>query len=94
MTVEINKETERLLREQLDSGHFKSVDEVLSLALIELAKRNTKLTRQRLAIQEAAGAWRDEDHPELAGGSAAWVRQIRAESKERTERIEQQRQDP
>jgi Arc/MetJ-type ribon-helix-helix transcriptional regulator len=77
MSVELTDETERLLREQLQSGRFKSVDDLLASALAELAARNTKLNRRRLAIQESAGAWRDEDHPELAGGSAAWVREIR-----------------
>jgi len=91
MTVEISDETERLLREQLDSGHFKSIDEVLASALTELATRNAKLNWQRLAIQASTGAWKDENHPELIGGSAAWVRQIRAESNDRTQRIERHR---
>ncbi len=46
----------------------------VELTEAELANRNTKLNRQRLAIQESAGAWRDEDNPELADGSAAWFR--------------------
>lgn len=43
------------------------------------AKRK-ELKRIRLlkAIQEAAGAWKDEDHPELAEkGTYRWVRELR-----------------
>jgi len=36
-------------------------------------------------------AWKDEDHPELKDGSAAWVRQMRSESEKRFEEIEQHR---
>jgi Arc/MetJ-type ribon-helix-helix transcriptional regulator len=92
MTVELSDEMERLLREQLNSGHFRSVDDVLRSALAELATRNNKLNRQRIALQQTSGAWKDEDHPELAGGSAAWIRQLRADSLERAEQIEQHRQ--
>jgi len=30
--------------------------------------------------KEAAGAWKDKDHPELKAGSAAWVKKLRRES--------------
>ena len=91
MTVELTEETGRLLREHLQAGHFKSVDDLLASALAELASRNAKLNRQRLAMQESVGAWKDEDHPELAHGSASWVRELRAGSNKRTERLEQHR---
>ena len=56
--------------------------------LVELAKRNVKLYRQREALREAKGAWKPEDHPELAKG-AAWVNEIRALDAQRFEEIEQ-----
>ncbi len=59
--------------------------------LIDLAKREIKLNRQRNALREARGAWKTEDHPELANGAANWIREIRQESKKRFERIEQRR---
>jgi len=31
-------------------------------------------------------AWKDEDHPELTGGSAEWVRKIRAEGERASQR--------
>jgi len=55
--------------------------------LVELAKREIKLNRQREALRAATGAWNTEDHPELAAGAARWVRQIRQESVKRSEKI-------
>lgn len=51
-----------------------------------------RLDRQRQALRQTAGAWKSEDHPELADGAAAWVSKIRSESDERFERIMRQRQ--
>ncbi|HXA68246.1 MAG TPA: hypothetical protein VNV82_23995 [Bryobacteraceae bacterium] len=34
---------------------------------------------QRGALKAAAGAWKDDDHPELKHGAAAWVEQMRNE---------------
>jgi Arc/MetJ-type ribon-helix-helix transcriptional regulator len=36
MTIELKPEQERIIQEQLASGHFKSVDEVLTAALCRL----------------------------------------------------------
>jgi hypothetical protein len=60
--------------------------------LVELAKREIKLNRQRNALRAARGAWKTEDHPELANGAAEWVREIRQESTKRFEKIEQRRE--
>jgi hypothetical protein len=57
--------------------------------LVELAKRDVKLHRQREALREAKGAWKPEDHPELAQGAADWVNKIRALDAQRFEEIEQ-----
>jgi hypothetical protein len=35
--------------------------------------------------------WKDEDHPELKDGAAAWVRKIRAESEARFQRTQEHR---
>jgi hypothetical protein len=42
--------------------------------VIEREVRRLKLLR---ALDEAAGCWKDEDHPELKDGSAAFVKQLR-----------------
>lgn len=49
---------------------------------IELKRR-----QQLAALDAAAGTWKDEDHPELAEGGAAYVEKIRAEDR----RLEQER---
>ena len=60
--------------------------------LVDLAKREIKLNRQRNALRAAKGAWTQEDHPELAQGAAQWVRDIRQESVKRFEKIEHHRE--
>jgi len=60
--------------------------------LVDLAKREIKLNRQRKALRAAKGSWRPEDHPELAEGAAKWVHGLRQESLKRFERIEQHRE--
>ncbi len=46
--------------------------------------------RQQLAaLDAAAGTWKDEDHPELAEGGAAYVQKIRAQDR----LLEKQRMD-
>ena len=62
-----------------------------SAFLAEVARDEITRLRQRSALKAAAGAWKNEDHPELRSGSAAWVRKIRAESKARLQRIQQRR---
>jgi hypothetical protein len=59
--------------------------------LVELTKREIKLMRQQQALRAATGAWKAEDHPELAGGAASWVREIRQESVKRFEKIQRHR---
>ena len=39
--------------------------------------------RQREALRESAGAWKDQDHPELKDGAAVWVRRMRQEDEPR-----------
>ena len=60
--------------------------------LVELARRKIKLNHQRQALRAATGAWKAADHPELAGGAAKWVREIRQESVQRYEKIREHRE--
>ena len=39
--------------------------------------------RQMAALEQAAGAWKKEDHPELKRGAIAYVRKLRRESERR-----------
>jgi hypothetical protein len=60
--------------------------------LVDLARREVKLLRQRQALRAATGAWKAEDHPELAAGATEWVREIRQQSMRRYEKIEERRE--
>jgi hypothetical protein len=60
--------------------------------LVDLARREIKLNRQKEALRAAKGAWKAEDHPELADGAAKWIREIRQESVKRYEKIERHRE--
>ena len=51
--------------------------------LVQAATRELMRQRQLAAISQAAGAWKDEDHPELKAGSAAFVKRLRQESERR-----------
>ena len=62
-----------------------------SAFLTELAQREIKIRRQREALREAAGTWKNEDHPELAQGAAVWVRQLRSLDNQRLEELERRR---
>jgi hypothetical protein len=62
-----------------------------SAFLAEVAREEIQRRKQRNALRAAKGAWKDEDHPELKDGAAAWVNQMRAESETRFKNIEKQR---
>src|SRR5271157_6481771 len=62
-----------------------------SAFLTEIARREIKIRRQREVLRETAGAWKSEDHPELAQGAATWVRQIRGLGNQRFEELERRR---
>jgi hypothetical protein len=49
-----------------------------SAFLTEIAEREVRRQKQLRALDAAAGCWKDEDHPELKNGSAAWVRDLRS----------------
>jgi hypothetical protein len=44
------------------------------------AELNAKINKQRLALKLSAGAWKIENHPELAEGGAAYIEKIRSEA--------------
>lgn len=47
----------------------------------EQLRRELKRREQLAAFDATAGLWKDEDHPELAEGGAAFVEQLRAEDR-------------
>jgi len=49
----------------------------------EVVGRELKRRQQQMALAAAAGSWKDEDHPELAEGAAAYIDKLRtAEARE------------
>ena len=63
-----------------------------SAFLTELAEREIKLRYQRQVLQETAGAWKAEDHPELDRGAATWIQQIRSLDTPRFDDLEHRRE--
>lgn len=49
----------------------------------QAAEKELRRLQQIKALEGAAGAWKDKNHPELRGGAAQWVRQLRKESEQR-----------
>jgi hypothetical protein len=54
-----------------------------SAFLVETAEAEVKRRRLLAFLRDPEPAWKDEDHPEMADGSAAWVRRLRAENEPR-----------
>jgi hypothetical protein len=67
----------------LSEGLLTDIDQLFgkgkrSAFLTELAEREVRRQKQLRAVDAAAGCWKDEDHPELKNGAAAWVKSLRA----------------
>ena len=58
-----------------------------SAFLTEAAEKELMRLRQIKALEGAAGAWKDKDHPELRQGAAKWVKKLRSEYDRRFEKI-------
>jgi hypothetical protein len=54
-----------------------------SAFLTEIVEREVRKRKLLRALDEAAGCWKSEDHPELEKGSAAFVKALRAGSETR-----------
>jgi len=80
----------------LPAGLVKEIDKIAgargrSAFLADLARREIKRRRLMEMFQSEEPIWKDEDHPELRAGAAAWIRKLRAQSEARFKRIQQQR---
>ena len=56
--------------------------------IVEMHDSELRRREQLAALLEAAGSWKDVDHPELADGSEAWIQQMRKESEDRFQRLQ------
>ena len=57
-----------------------------SAFLVETARKEVRRQKLLEFLSSDEPAWKDENHPELAGGSAKWVRKLRAEGDRATRR--------
>jgi predicted nucleic acid-binding protein/Arc/MetJ-type ribon-helix-helix transcriptional regulator len=55
--------------------------------LTEAARKEVRRLRMLKALEEASGAWKDKDHPELEGGASKYVEKLRKEDEKRFERV-------
>jgi hypothetical protein len=95
MTIEIHKpELERMVEEEIASGHFRDVDDLLTHALRALRAKGVsgaisgeigKPSDPRRLIEIFSNPepiWKSEDHPDI-DDAGEWVRQMRMESDRR-----------
>src|SRR2546427_12832909 len=73
------RRTHVLLPEDL----IQEIDELVgprgrSAFLVDTARNEVRRQRLLQFLQNKEAVWKDEDHPELAEGAAAWVRRSRA----------------
>ena len=54
-----------------------------SAFLVATAREAVKRRKLLAFLESGEVAWKDKDHPELAKGSAAWVRSLRQEGEKR-----------
>jgi hypothetical protein len=58
-----------------------------SAFVVEAMRAEVKRRRMQAFLNDPVPAWKDEDHPELANGSAAWIRTLRTGKSDRQKRI-------
>ena len=82
LSVTIPKEVAEMLREYVPSGKVSSY-------IAEILDSHLKWERQKRAIEKYAGAWKDEDHPDLKTpeDTQRWLRELRSRDHERLERL-------
>lgn len=84
----MNRRTHVVLSDQL----VKDIDTLVgsrqrSVFITQAAEKELMRRRQIQALKAAAGAWKDEDHPELKQGSAKWVNNLRQENERRFKKV-------
>jgi metal-responsive CopG/Arc/MetJ family transcriptional regulator len=58
--------------------------------IVEVLETELQRREQVAALEEAAGCWKDENHPELANGSEAFIRELRSKAEHRLDEIQRQ----
>jgi hypothetical protein len=55
--------------------------------LVETAREAIRRRKLLQFLDDEKPAWKDNDHPELSRGSAAWVRKVRREGEKRIKKV-------
>ena len=84
----MNRRTHVVLSDQL----VRDIDTLVgsrqrSSFITQAAEKELMRLRQIEALKAAAGAWKDNDHPELKQGSAMWVHKLRRENERRLRKV-------
>jgi len=58
--------------------------------IVEVLETELQRREQLAALDEAAGCWKDENHPELENGPETFVRELRNRATHRLEHIQRQ----
>ncbi len=58
-----------------------------SVFFVQAAEKELMRLRQLKALENAAGAWKDKDHPELKQGAAKYVEKMRREDEKRFQKV-------
>jgi hypothetical protein len=56
--------------------------------VVEVLETELQRREQLAALEEAAGSWKDENHPELSNGSEAFIRELRDRATHRLKEIQ------
>lgn len=58
--------------------------------IVEVLESELQRHEQLAALEDAAGCWKDENHPELANGTEPFIRALRDKAALRLEKIQHQ----
>ncbi len=86
--MDIKKRTHIVVpRELVDEIDKLSGKRKRSWFITQTLKREIRRLNFIDAVKETAGAWKDEDHPELRKGVSSWVKNLREEDEKRLKEI-------
>jgi len=82
LSITVPRKVAELLREYVPPGKISSF-------VAEIIESQLMWEKQKRAIEKYAGAWKDEDHPDLKTpeDTQRWLRELRSMDRERQERL-------
>lgn len=82
----VSKRTQVLISEEL----LRKIDQMFgkrkrSWFITQAIQKELKRVSLLETLKETAGTWKDDEHPELAGGADRWIEKLRSEMDSRME---------